>query len=695
MMRTSNWIMLWVCCFPAGIYAAAATPGDAMLERYFQAETARLSQRCLVEIKTAADWRRLAPEYRQQLAEMLGLWPMPPKTDLKVVITGKVDHPDFTVEKLHFQSRPGLYVTANLYVPRNLRAPVPAILYVCGHSQVKKDGVAYGAKAAYQHHGAWFARNGYVCLIPDTLVNGEIEGTHHGLYRFNRWWWASRGYTPAGVEAWNGIRCIDYLQSRPEVDPRRIGMTGRSGGGAYTWWTAALDERVAVAVPVAGITDMRNQVVDGVIEGHCDCMFMVNTYRWDFAQVAALISPRPMLLSNTDKDTIFPLDGVVRLHSQVRDIYQLQDAGAKLGLLITEGPHKDTQDLQVPAFRWFNRFLKQEEGPLKDAAAEKLFEPEQLKVFAGRELPADQINTRIDESFVPAASLPPLPTSAQAWSGRRDEWMAQLRGKTFGGWPSAAPAPELRPLFTAKGEGIEFSGHEFVSQEGVRLRFYLTRIADQKPITRVVIRVLDQAAWEQWLAARKVAFAQQIAEELQVAPTTRPAQYADELLKLPAGEGVATIWFAPRGIGMTAWNADQRKQTHVLRRFTLLGQTLDGMRVWDTRRVIEVSRQLLGKDVPVRIQARAQLAAVALYAALFEPPVAGLELTALPASHQDGPAMLNILKTLDLPVAVALAAERCQVRLLDAQGDQWSYPQAVASVLGWPADRVQVVPAKP
>ena len=147
---------------------------------------------------------------------------------------------------------------------------------------VKTNGVSYGNKIVYQHHGAWFARNGYVCLIIDTIELGEIEGDHHGTAPRGMWWWNSRGYTPAGVEAWNCIRALDYLETRPEVDKTRFGVTGRSGGGAYSWWIAALDERIKVAAPVAGITDLQNHVVDGAVEGHCDCMFMVNTYRWDY-----------------------------------------------------------------------------------------------------------------------------------------------------------------------------------------------------------------------------------------------------------------------------------------------------------------------------------------------------------------------------------------------------------------------------
>ena len=268
------------------------TPGDRMLVGTFRAETEKLSSRCLTEVKSLADWKDRRDVYRHQLFEMLGLDPLPARGDLKATITLKVERDDFTVENLHFQSSPGLYVTANLYLPKNLSRPAPTVLYLSGHGPVISNGVSYGNKVSYQHHGAWFARNGYVCLVVDTLQLGEILGLHHGTYRENLWWWNSRGYTPAGVEAWNCIRALDYLSTRPEVDTNRFGATGRSGGGAYSWWIAALDERIKAVAPVAGITDLYNHVVDGVVEGHCDCMFTVNTHRWDYPQVAALVAPR-------------------------------------------------------------------------------------------------------------------------------------------------------------------------------------------------------------------------------------------------------------------------------------------------------------------------------------------------------------------------------------------------------------------
>jgi hypothetical protein len=163
--------------------APAHTRADRELAEYFRAETGLLEERCLADIKTPQDWEARRPEMRRQLAEMLGLDPMPERTDLEAKITGRIEHPAFTVENLHFQSRPGLYVTGNLYLPQGQSKPVPAVLYVCGHSLVKKGNVSYGNKTAYQHHAAWFASNGYACLVIDTLQLGEIEGIHHGTYR--------------------------------------------------------------------------------------------------------------------------------------------------------------------------------------------------------------------------------------------------------------------------------------------------------------------------------------------------------------------------------------------------------------------------------------------------------------------------------------------------------------------------------
>ncbi|MCH8859144.1 MAG: hypothetical protein IID54_06130 [Proteobacteria bacterium] len=104
--------------------------GDKMIARYFEAETKRLTAACLADVKTLDDWKERKVEYRRQLFEMLALDPLPARTPLKPVVTGTASHAEFRVENLHFQSRPGLYVTGNLYIPKKRKGKLPTILYV-------------------------------------------------------------------------------------------------------------------------------------------------------------------------------------------------------------------------------------------------------------------------------------------------------------------------------------------------------------------------------------------------------------------------------------------------------------------------------------------------------------------------------------------------------------------------------------
>ncbi|QDU36918.1 Alpha/beta hydrolase family protein [Maioricimonas rarisocia] len=673
--------------------AVDTSRGDDLVTDYFQRETRKLEEATFAGIETLEEWEAKREEFRGQLFEMLGLDPLPEKTPLEATITGTVDHDDFTVERVHFQSRPGLYVTGNLYVPKGLEGKAPAVLYVCGHGRVKKDGISYGNKTYYHYHGSWFARHGYVCLTIDTLQLGEIEGIHHGTYRHDMFWWNARGYTPAGVEAWNCIRALDYLQSRAEVDPDRLGVTGRSGGGAYSWWIAALDERIKVAVPVAGITNLKNHVIDGCVEGHCDCMFQVNTYRWDYPMIAALVAPRPLLISNTDKDGIFPLDGVVDVYMKVRPIYELYGKAGNLGLHITEGPHKDTQQLRVHAFQWMNRHLKGEE-PLIDKPAVKYFEPEELRVFD--ELPNDEQNTSIHETFVAKAETPTIPQDEATWKEMREGWMSALREKSFRGFPeqSADDVP-LKVLATETQDGVTLMHCEFMTQEHYPLPLYVAFPADTKPedLDLTVLNVLDQQEWEEFVRTTRVGFPKMFADS-QV--SGEDADGWNEAKQMFGRFKWGMAYVAPRGIGPTEWSRDERERTHIRRRFMLLGQTADGMRVWDTVQAILALRQLDGiSEVPLWLQGERNAAGWALYASLFSDDIARLDLWHLPKSHRDGPIFLNVLRFLDIPQAVAMAAESSQVVLYEEDRDAWAFPRAVADALDWGEEQVQVRTIKP
>lgn len=675
----------------------AESTGDRMLDAYFAAETARHTAAKLADLKDLAAWKDTREKRREELREMLGLSPLPPRSDLQTQITGRIEHEEFFVEKLHYQSLPGLYVGASLYVPRNLRGKAPAILYVCGHAAGREDKATYGAKANYQHHGAWFARHGYVCLTLDTIQLGELEGVHQGTSRFGLWWWGARGYTPAGVEVWNAMRALDYLESRPEVDGARLGMTGRSGGGSYTWMTAALDDRVQVAVPVSGMIDLQAQVADGRLSGHCDCMFTVNTYGWDFPVIAALVAPRPLLLGNCDQERGFPLPAVLRLHAEVAAVYRLYGAEKNFGLSIAAGTHRDSQDLQVPTFRWFNRFLKQEEAPIR-IVAEKLFRPSELRAFPS--LPADERTTTIHETFVPLAR-PTVPTTAMEWARVRDEWRAVLREKSFRGWPSAPEPAEVATVARHSRGGLVAKRLEFTSQGAFRLPAYVFSAGDAQP-PRARLHVLDDQAWNDLVEAYGVDGADVLGLRKQPlrSDTAQPRSTARDdgrrfqsLFEQVARGELTLVCFPPRGIGPTAWTSEGKPRGDVRRRLVLLGQTLEGMRVWDIARAMAVLRQeAFGAAAHLELAGDRHQAVNALYASLFADGVSAVELIAAPASHRDGPDYLNVLRFLDVPQALAMAAERQPVRLVEADAASWSWAVATAQRLQWPASRIRIGP---
>ncbi|PQO42200.1 acetylxylan esterase [Blastopirellula marina] len=640
-------------------FAQDTKPGDTMVRQYLAAETARVTNDPLKKIDSLETWEANQAEYRRQVAEMLGLDPMPEKGDLKATITGQIERDDIVVEKLHFQSSPHLYVTANLYRPKQVDQKLPAILYVCGHGRVKIDGVSYGNKAHYQHHGAWFARNGFVCLVVDSLELGEIEGTHKGLYSDKQRWWTNRGYTSAGVEAWNCIRSLDYLQSREEVDGERIGVTGRSGGGAYSWWVAALDDRIKAAVPVAGVTDLENHVVDGCVEGHCDCMYWVNTYQHDYTLLPALVAPRPLMIANTDRDGIFPLDGVNRCYFAAREIYDLYGKAPSLALTITPGPHKDTQQLRIPAFHWLREHLQGESPPITDVAL-PMFKPQELKVFDT--LPEDEINTKIEETFVAASQPAEVPQTEEQWETMVSQWKQLLATKSFAAWPQKDIPLDTKLVSESRQGDWDIRRYEFTSQDNVRLPLLVLQAQTPRQQTPTRMILVDESQWAE--------FADFLKEDSKAeCPLGKP----------DSNECVAVL--PARGIGPTQWNQDPRKDTHIRRRFLLLGQSVDAMRAWDLRRGVQAASKLgLQSGDKIDIEARGTMAGVAVYAAIFEPGMGDLKLTDLPADHRNGPYFLNVRRFMNMPEALALAGQDRKVTLSgESQVDE--YREAVLKAL--------------
>jgi hypothetical protein len=153
----------------------------------------------------------------------------------------------------------------------------------------------------------------------------------------------------------------------------------------------------------------------------------------------------------------------------------------------------------------------------------------------------------------------------------------------------------------------------------------------------------------------------------------------------------AMSFVCPTGVGPTAFDPTDRKQVQNRRRYYLLGETLDAQQVWDVRATIQALRHIKGFDrAPVWLQSHRTMAGIALYASLFEPVVKRLDLYDLPKTHREGPIFLNVERFLDMPQAVAMAAERSKVVIYQDDDTGWEYPQAVAKALHWPENQIQI-----
>ena len=197
----------------------------------------------------------------------------------------------------------------------------------------------------------------------------------------------------------------------------------------------------------------------------------------------------------------------------------------------------------------------------------------------------------------------------------------------------------------------------------------------------LVLDVLDEDDWQRWAVKVQSVFGKQLGGS---SGDTAQADVTnlDEFIRPVLTNNQVLAWFAPRGIGSSAWGHDEKKQIQIRRRFMLLGQTLDSMRVWDIRRAVQAIRLVKDlKDAPLWLQGKKQMAVNVLYAALFEPNITRLDLWELAETQATGPDYLNILRVLDIPQAVAIAAERSPVRLHQSQAQSWDFPASVARAL--------------
>jgi len=596
---------------------------------YLCREARRITSSSLADLKSPGYWRESLKERRSRFAYMLGIDSRlaeqrePPKTRY----VGSLERDGYTIRKLYFESLPRLYVTGNLYLPRE-KGRKPAVLYLCGHAQNQKHH--------YQAHAHKLAQMGFVTLVIETIQLGEIPGYHHGTYRYGLFNWYSLGYTPAGVEVWNAVRAIDLLQSLPDVDPGRIGVTGISGGGAMTWFTAAIDDRVKAAAPVCGTATIESHICRHTLEGHCDCMFWINVYRWDLADIGALIAPRPLLIASAQRDWIFDIESVRHIYGRLKKLYSLLGAPGNVALVETPGGHSYHEKSRKAIFKWFLKHLKGVEATWDvgdiDERPESLVPLEDLSVFRGS-IPPDEKVTCVHDWFMEPAKPPRIENREELESYRR-RLIETLTKDTFASFPRNPPSLNMKVELTQ--EAGERLGYliTYTSEEGWRLRIHVSRPKDvggRLPILAYIAR------------------------------NARNLYFGDELLKGLPGNWASAI-VEVRGVGETSWGQDL--QWFIRRAAMLTGRTIASMRIYDALRALEALSTLEWVDRErMAVMGSGEMAVVALYAALLRGDLSAVILHDPPPTHNmpsnpdgSGPAieLLNILRHTDLPYAAGL-----------------------------------------
>jgi cephalosporin-C deacetylase-like acetyl esterase len=315
----------------------------------------------VAKISSAADIAERRRYIRERMISALG--GLPERTPLNARTVAVLDRGDYLIEKVVFESQPRFFVTANLYLPKQGQPPYPAVLYPLGHEN--------GAKAhiAWQQMLGSLAKKGYVGLAWDTLGQGERVQTFDADLGASKLGASTTEHTVIGAQClltgdniarytiWDGMRALDYLLSRREVDPKRIGCSGNSGGGTHTAYLTALDDRIQVAAPSCYLTSWR-RLLDTIGPQDAEqCLPPFIADGLDHPDFVYAAAPRPYIMLSAIRD-FFSISGARETYREAKRIYDLLGAGDKLAMVEADDGHGFTKPRRLAAYDWFGQWLR-------------------------------------------------------------------------------------------------------------------------------------------------------------------------------------------------------------------------------------------------------------------------------------------------------------------------------------------------
>ncbi|MGD2094051.1 MAG: acetylxylan esterase [Phycisphaerales bacterium] len=353
---------------------------DDMMSRYLRVAAQRRFndwKERYEQLKTPEQIEEYQKNLREKFIEAIG--GLPERTELNPLVTGVVLRDGYRVEKVIFESRPKHYVSSLLFLPADEKysPPYPGVLVPCGHSFNGKGN------ESYQAMGALLALNGMAALVFDPVDQGERGQI------LSEWpkLWGTRAHTMLGVgsillgrgtaslEIWDGMRGIDYLQARREVDPKRIGCTGNSGGGTQTAYLMALDERIIAAAPSCYITSFKRLLDTIGVQDAEQNIFGQLAFGMDHADYLMMRAPTPILICAATRD-FFDIGGTWESFRYAKRLYSRMGFAERIDLLENDAEHNYNVLQRQGVVRWMARWLLKKDEPIVEPDIELLSDEE-------------------------------------------------------------------------------------------------------------------------------------------------------------------------------------------------------------------------------------------------------------------------------------------------------------------------------
>ena len=380
-------------------WARWSNPGGLLITHYIGQANKHydLRDKEIANLKTKSEWLQRQNRVTAALRELVG--PFPERTPLNPRIIDVVQKDGYRIEKLIYESMPGFFVTGCLFIPKSTGGKLPAILNVIGHNQEAFRDELY--QIVYLN----LVKKGFVVLAIDPIGQGEdvqyydpkIQFSSIGYTVIEHCYFGNQcflsGVSPGRYFAWDGIRGIDYLQTRPEVDPNRIGVTGFSGGGTVTSYIGALDQRVKVSVPCSWSTASRRQTETKGAQD-AETIFVRGLVKGiTFEDLVEVRAPKPTLMTFTTRDEYLSIQGAREAYQEIRKAYRVLGREENVALVEDDYKHWMTPRIRSAMYAFLMRHLEVPGDPTEEKVT--ILPKEELKVT-----PTGQISTFLQAESV-------------------------------------------------------------------------------------------------------------------------------------------------------------------------------------------------------------------------------------------------------------------------------------------------------